>query len=191
MKPVALICIPALLMAAAPAQGKASAITYDCDTPSDHFSELLLPVPDGAVTLTGKVQVRKLAQFKQFAPMVRIGFVQSAGNPGEAPSDTDGIKIVAMPAKLVDKSIKDPGVLIQLLQWDEYVSGKEMESKPISVLPVGEALPFSMRLTATSISISFAGSDKSFATAINAPVVRVVCSTGEFLITDLLISPTG
>lgn len=191
VKSAALALLPVFLLTALPVQAKASAISYDCDTRGDHFSELLLPVPDGSVTVTGKVQVRDLAEFKKYAPLVRIGFAQSAGNPGEAPVDIAGIKITAMPAKLVDKSIKDPKLAIQLLQWDEFAGGKEVESEPINVLPVGEALPFSLRLTGTSVSINFAGSKRTFATEINSPVVRVICSTGEFLFTDLSISSTG
>lgn len=194
MKPVALaclstlVCLPALLAAIVPAQAKTSAITYDCDTPSDHFSELVLPVPDGAVTVTGKVQVRELAQIKQFAPLVRIGFGQSVDNPGSAPANIARIKITAMPAKLVDKSIKDPKLAVELLQWDEFAEGKEVEGEAIGVIPVGDALPFSLRLTGTSVAISFAGSEKTFATPITDPALRIVCSTGEFLVTDLKIS---
>ncbi|MBN8847687.1 MULTISPECIES: hypothetical protein [unclassified Sphingomonas] len=82
---------------ALPVTAAAKAITYDCDTSANHFSELSLPSPSVPFSVSGKVQLLTLAGSETYAPIARIQ-IASAAVPGRTPSAYAGFSLSAPPA---------------------------------------------------------------------------------------------
>ncbi|MBV1918065.1 MAG: hypothetical protein KUG65_08405 [Sphingomonadaceae bacterium] len=162
----------------------AAGITYDCDTAADHFSELVLPAGSGQFTVSGNVQMLAMADSKIFVPLFNIQ-VAAASSPGKAPASYAGFKLSALPAD--EKKTPSGAPAIQMLGWS--MSGMEDDILPHSLMTKpGTVQSFTMAYDGSTVSVKLGNDEKKFPLVISEPVVRVVCSTGEFLITDLIIS---
>ncbi len=90
-----------LFLAIALAAGTATAqsgppIVYDCDTAAGHFSELNLPAPGPAFTVTGRVQNLAVLRDKQYVPVARIA-VTNAAAPSPSDEAWSGFEYVVAP----------------------------------------------------------------------------------------------
>jgi hypothetical protein len=175
-----------LVCAALPQAASAAGITYDCDTATQHFSELVLPAPGQAFSVTGNVQMRNMADIKKFAPLARV-HISSATEPGQSPDLFAGFKLLALP---LDKRKAPNGAeAVEMLSFT--AKGKEDESMPMSVLRApGTTQPFKLTYNGSEVVVTLDGEIRSYPFKMAEPVVRVICSTGEFLFTDLTVTPT-
>lgn len=165
----------------------APAITYDCDTAASHFSELVLPTPAGSFTVTGQLQVNQLPLFDKFAPITRLMVVPGNIAPGSSAADLAGFSLNALPAKMVDKSVKDDKLMLQFVNWNATHDHKAEDFKPFGFAKAGDKLPFTLTYDGAAVTLSVAGEKTSIPLIVADPMVRIVCSTGEFLYTDLRI----
>lgn len=161
-------------------------ITYDCDTASDHFSELSLPVDAATFTVTGKAQLKTLAASATYAPIARVQIASSAA-PGQAPDVYAGFALTALP---VDAKKAPAGTTaVQMLGYS--VNGKEDDIIPFSLLTKpGTIQSFSLAYDGKAVVVNLGGEAKQLPLKTKEPVVRLICSTGEFLFTDLEIIPS-
>jgi len=169
-----------LLPAAATAEG----ITYDCDTAANHFSELVLPSAGTRLTISGNVQLNALAGSATFVPIARIQ-IASAAVPGQSPGAYAGFSLSALPADPKKTPSGDPAV--QMLSYNS--NGKEDELLPFTMTTKpGTVQSFTLSYDGSSVSVNLGKDTKSFPLKTAEPVVRIVCSTGEFLFTNLTMS---
>lgn len=185
MKSLVLPCIAGLAFLASPAAAAAAGITYDCDTAADHFSELVLPSPGASFVVSGSVQLRALARSKTYVPLARIQ-IASAGSPGQSPEAFAGFTLSALAAD----PKKTPGgeAAIQMLSYNS--AGAKDEPLPLSLTTrPGTVQPFTLSYDGSQVIVNLGKEARSFPLRAASPVVRIVCSTGEFLFTDLTIVP--
>ena len=77
---------------------------------------------------------------------------------------------------------------VQLLNYN--VQGKEDEVLPYSFMAKpGTVQPFTLIYDGSDLTVGLGNESKKIALSAVDPVIRIVCSTGEFLITDLAIKP--
>jgi hypothetical protein len=70
------------------------------------------------------------------------------------------------------------------------VNRKSDEVLPLSmVTKPGTVQPFRLSYDGNNVSVNLGTESKTFPLKVTEPVVRIVCSTGEFLLTDLKIVP--
>lgn len=173
-----------LALLASPTIIEAKGITYDCDTAANHFSELSLPVEGVKFTVSGKVQLNALAPSTNYTPLARVQIASSA-TPGMSPDVYAGFALAALPADAKKTSSGSPAV--QMLSYS--VNGKEDDLLPRSLLATpGTVQPFTLSYDGNKVVVELGAETKSFSLKTSDPVVRLVCSTGEFLFTDLTIT---
>ena len=69
-------------------------------------------------------------------------------------------------------------------------SGKDDEVLPLSLMTrPGTVQAFTLSYDGSQVIVNLGNEAKSFPLKAAEPVVRIVCSTGEFLFTDLTIKP--
>jgi hypothetical protein len=164
----------------------ATGITYDCDTAANHYSELVLPGPAGPFTVSGNVQLNALAEVTKYTPLARI-WISAASEPGHSPESYAGVSVMALP---IDAKRSPTGAPeIQMVAFN--VNGKEDQIEPLSMLmkPDGPQ-PFSLSFDGRNVLASIGNDQRTLPVNASAPVVRIVCSTGEFLFTDVTIQPS-
>jgi len=162
----------------------AKGIIYDCDTAADHFSELNLPVPGPSFTVSGNVQLNSLVSGTTYAPLTRVQ-IASAALQGHSPDAYAGFTLTALPAD----AKKTPSGLpaVQMLSYN--VNGKKDETIPLSLMTKpGTVQNFTLSYDGANVHVVLGKDEKSFPLKVTDPVVRLVCSTGEFLFTDLTIT---
>lgn len=186
MRALPLLAVAALAGAAFPVSARAAGITYDCDTASQHFSELVLPAPSSPFTVTGNLQLRTIAEVKKWAPLGRVD-ISSAFQPGASPEAFAGFSMIALP---IDKRKSPTGEeVVQALKFTNR--GAEDEMLPFSMLTKpGTVQPFKLTYSGSEVTVTLGEETRRFPLKTAEPVVRVICSTGEFLFTDLEIKPT-
>lgn len=91
-----------------------------------------------------------------------------------------------MPADKVQKGAKG---ILQLLQWQEATGSGTPKAKEVGILTEMTAVGFRFAFKNGEVQATFGDKQRTFKLAVKQPVVRLVCSTGEFLYTDLRISP--
>ena len=175
----------AVVPAAALAQTANPGITYDCDTATDHFSELSLPAGPAPFTVTGKVKMMTSATSKEYLPMARLAISNASADPS-GPSDEGwaGFEFIVGPAK----TGKAPS--IPALDFSTKTKGQTPDQSIIGITSATE-VPFSLTYDGAHVTVSVDGHDKQFDFTAAKPVVRITCSTGEFLYTNLVILPRG
>lgn len=163
----------------------AKGITYDCDTAAAHFSELALPAGSAPVTVTGNLQLREMAESQNWLPIARLALA-TAAEPGARPTQSAGFSLTVVPK---DKAKLPPGVdAVQMLSYN--ATGKEDEPLPLSLLAKpGTVQSFSLTYDGENVVIRLGDETKSIPLKTTEPVVRIICSTGEFLFTELTITP--
>lgn len=165
------------------AANAAGGITYDCDTAPGHFSELVIPAPPTPFTVSGNVKVNSIAKDKKWAPLTRLRIMSAPASPGATPTAYGGFKLTAL-------SGKDVGIaVVQGVSFD--TSGSETDVIPSSLQPTGAVQPFRLTYDGRTVNVEVAGQTRSFLIEANPSVVQVLCSTGEFLFTDLKVEPAG
>jgi hypothetical protein len=174
-------CAVALSALIVPVSASAAGITYDCDTAAGHFSDLLLPAPNGPFTVTGNIQVNRIAQDPKWAPLARVRIGSAEPAPGAAPDDYAGIEVMGLPGK----ELSLPFETVQAFSFD--LKGEKSEVVPKSIGAIGAPLPFRISFDGQSVSVNVAGESRTHPMKTGAPVVEVLCSTGEFLFTNLTI----
>ncbi|HEX8224205.1 MAG TPA: hypothetical protein VF605_10360 [Allosphingosinicella sp.] len=175
------LCTAGLALWATPAPVAGAGITYNCDTAADHFSELVLPSAEPAFVVSGTVQLRALARSKTYVPLARIQIASSSA-PGKSPQAFAGFSLsaVATDAK------KTSSEAIQMLSYN--ASGREDETLPLSLMvKPGTVQAFKLSYDGSQVTVNLGNEAKSFPLKTGEPVVRIICSTGEFLFTDLTI----
>jgi len=163
----------------------AAGITYDCDTAAGHFSDLVLPTPSGPFSVTGSVTVNRIASDRKWAPIARLRIGSAEPAPGRAPDNYAGIEITAVPGKSVSLAAET----VQIFSFD--VQGRDSEAIPTSLGATGTAQPFQISYDGKSVAVGVAGQTRTYQMSSGAPVVEIVCSTGEFLFSNLAIRPTN
>jgi hypothetical protein len=175
----------AALAAAASAPAAAAGITYDCDTAAGHFSELVLPAPGASFIVSGNVRLNTLAASKTYVPVVRIQIALPSA-PGQSPDAYAGFSLGVLPMDA--KKTPSGASAVQMLSY--VASGREDEALPLSIMTrPGTVQPFSLSYDGSQVSVGLGSEAKSFPLKTTEPVVRLICSTGEFLFTDLTIKP--
>lgn len=166
-----------------PAAASAAGITYDCDTAANHYSELVLPAPAGPFIVSGSVQLNALAEVSKYTPLARVQ-IASASVPGQSPESFAGISVMALPADAQKTSTGAPA--IQMVSFN--VNDKEDEIVPLSMLTKpGGAQQFSLSFDGRNVAASIGNDRRTLPVKASEAVVRIVCSTGEFLFTNLTI----
>lgn len=181
------IAVLGLLMMSATGQAQTQGITYDCDTASSHYSELALPIPAGPVTVTGKLKLNQIASIDKYTPMVRLA-IASASQPGDAPTDFAGFQLSAFPAAKLGVKTKDKKAVVQGLQWDETRGGQKIAHDMFGLTDDAPVYEFTLSFDGDAVAAKIGGEEQVMPLKPASPVVRIVCSTGEFLITDLVIA---
>jgi len=183
MKSILSLCVAGLALSAAPAA--AAGITYDCDTAADHFSELVLPSGSVPFTVSGNVKLNTLAGSKKFVPVTRVQIVDPAA-PGQQPSAAAGFSLGALP---MDAKKSPTGeAVVQMISYS--VNGKDDEFLPMSVMTKpGTVQPFVLTYDGSTVAVTLGKETKSIPMKAAAPALRIMCSTGEFLFTDLTVAP--
>jgi hypothetical protein len=181
------IGVAAAMIAAVPnaalAQARAdSGITYDCDTAANHYSELVLPAGAAPFTVTGKVKLLSVVASKEYVPIARLSISNASGQPGPADEGWAGFECMVAPAA------KGKTPTISALAFSRREVGKENDVD-IAGAPSGEDVPFTLAYDGARVSVNVDGHTKQFEFVSSKPVVRIVCSTGEFLYSDILIRP--
>ena len=178
------VALAAILL---PTTADAAGITYDCDTAANHFSELVLPAPSGSFTVSGMVQLNALAEASKYAPLARVQ-IASAFAPGQSPASYAGIAVLALPADARKTPSGSPA--IQMVAFS--VTGKDDEIVPLSALArPGGVQAFTLSFDGRNVSADIAAERRNFPISAPSSVVRFVCSTGEFLFTNVTIQPAG
>ncbi len=178
-------CVSGLALLAFPQVALAQGITYDCDTAANHFSELALPAGGASFTVSGNVKLNALAGSKDYVPLVRIQ-ITSPTAPGQSPAVFGGFSLSALPVD--SKKMPSGERAVQMLSWN--ATGKEDEILPMTMFTKpGTVQPFTLSYDGSNVSVTLGPESKSFPLKTAEPVVRIICSTGEFLLTDLVIKP--
>jgi hypothetical protein len=185
MKSILCMCAAGLALSALPMRAVAAGITYDCDTAADHFSELVLPSIGAPFTVSGNVQLNALAGSTTYVPIARIQIASSAA-PGQPPNVYAGFSLSALPADA--KKMPSGDSTIQMLSYSS--NGNKDEVLPLSMMTKpGAVQPFTLSFDGSKVSVNLGNEAKDFPLKTSEPVVRIVCSTGEFLFTNLTIKP--
>jgi hypothetical protein len=168
--------------------GRASAqtpdgIRYDCDTAANHFSELVLPAIPAPFIVTGKVRLMTLAASTKYVPMTQLAISTASDKPGPADEDLAGFKYIVAPTAR-DK----PPSLPFLAFVTQKASGKD-NGMQILAKPSDAEVAFTLLYDGADVTVIIDGHEKKFELKATRPVVRITCSTGEFLYSDLRIRP--
>lgn len=122
---------------------------------------------------------------KTYVPLARIQ-ISSPSAPGQSPEAFAGFTLAALPADA--KKTSSGAAAVQMLSYN--ASGKEDELLPLSLMTKpGTIQPFTLAYDGSQVIVNLGTEAKSLPQKAAEPVVRIVCSTGEFLFTDLVIKP--
>lgn len=166
------------LALAVPAPASAGGITYDCDTAASHFSELTLPT-SGAFQATGKIRLMSVAKSKDFATLARVLVTNDQDTPG--PSNEGWAGFTFMTVYDAKKSL--PSILIAT----HRDKGSDPTDETLGLAKDGD-VDFSLTYDGSRVEVRIGDYSARMAFSAERPALRIVCSTGEFLIHDLVIA---
>lgn len=170
------------LLAAAPV-AHAQGITYDCDTAAGHFSELTLPAGSVPFTVSGKVKLNATAKDKTYIPSTKL-IIADATETGQPADVYAGFTLGVLP--LDPKKAPAGRSAVQVLGFS--VNGKDDEILPKSLeVQLGTVQPFRLTYDGSTVAVTLGDESRNFSVKASKPIVRLICSTGEFLYTDLQI----
>jgi hypothetical protein len=166
-----LAAIAGLSVLVAAGEAKAQKLEYDCDTTPEHYSELKLTQSGPAYAVTGSLSARRLYRGKRFAPIGSVNL-----------SAADGSWSVRI--SLIGYATESDKVVTGQLR---IIRNGKAEEPSLGVFEVGKPVHFALSLAADGKgSASLGGQTLPVAVQATGPVTAsVVCSTGEFLFTDL------
>jgi hypothetical protein len=168
------------------AQAAPAGITYDCDTAADHYSELVLPAPAGQFVVKGKVKILTTEKNTTFVPQTRLVIGNPPANPGAASTTSAGFSLTALPAKAVGIKAATKDAIVQFTQLENTRDGKRTEAEPTGIGAPAE-IPFAVTYDGTAVTTKASENSGATPLQLGSAVVRITCSTGEFLYTDLVI----
>ena len=122
----------------------------------------------------------------EWAPLTRIQIAQSSENRDDL-KDLAGFVFAALPAKFVDRKIKDKNKIIRFLTWDEKESGVDKGHENIRLDDIEDVIKFSISVSGTEVRGRFADKEQVMYLHATDPIIRIVCSTGAFEYTELKI----
>lgn len=155
----------------------AKGIVYDCDTAANHFSELSLPAAQ-TFTVSGRLQLLNMAASKQYAPLARLSVSNGTDQPGPSGEGWAGFEFINLPGS--------KGLPTGLLQSTVLIKGTAKQDGALGVASSRD-VAFSLRFDGTQVSMKIDGHETTLPFKADRPVVRIVCSTGEFLFYDMEI----
>ena len=123
------------------------------------------------------------AASKEYLPLARLAISNASDQPGPSEQGWAGFEYDMVPA---DK--KTPATAI--LASSTFEAGKKVEMHPFAI-PGAAEISFSLAYDGTHVTMTVDGHEKQLDFVATRPVVRIVCSTGEFLYANLLIRPRG
>ena len=158
-------------------------IRYDCDTAANHFSELVLPVIPAPFIVTGKVKLMTLVASKDYVPMTQLAISSASDKPGPAEEDLAGFQYIIAP------TARDKPPSLPFLAFVTQKAGGKDKATQIIAKPGDMEVAFTLLYDAADVTVIIDGHEKKFELKATRPVVRITCSTGEFLYSDLRIRP--
>ena len=150
--------------------GNAKPMTYGCDTAADRFSALEQQVDLRTFTLSTQIQPNEFRK-GEYAPLAQI-YLESADEKNR------------WAVKLIAPGHKAKAALVFLERTE---NGKEEEPFPIGSVKLGEKLSISLKVT-DGKKISFKIGDLDGNPEMNlgeTASLAVICSTGDFIFSDL------
>ena len=163
-----------------PAAASAGAITYDCDTAANHYSKLTFPMSK-SFAASGKMRLLTMAPSKEYAAMARIVVTNDVPVPGPSDEDWAGFSF----SNIATFKPAVPG----LLQTTDQKKGAKANETTLGIASASE-IAFSLSYDGTTVSLEVDGHRSATPLAAHTPALKIVCSSGEFLIHDLVIENT-
>ncbi|HVR91083.1 MAG TPA: hypothetical protein VHG29_08340 [Novosphingobium sp.] len=158
----------------------AKGVTYDCDTAAGHFSELSLPASP-AFTVSGHLQILNLAQSKQYAPLARLTVSNATDVVGPSSEGWAGFEFMNLPG--------NKGLSTGFLESTSLAKGGTKQNTVLGIASSRD-VAFSLTFSGNSVRMNIDGHENSIPFNADRPIVRISCSTGEFLFYDMEIVPT-
>jgi hypothetical protein len=165
---------------ASPVAASAGAITYDCDTAANHYSELTFPA-SRSFAASGKIRLLTMAPSKEYAAIARIVLTNDVPVPGPSDEDWAGFSF----SNIATFKPAVPG----LLQTTNRKKGAKAEETTLGIASASE-IAFRLSYDGALVSLEVDGHRSATPFAAHTPALKIVCSTGEFLIHDLMIENT-
>jgi hypothetical protein len=163
-------------------------ITYDCDTAANHYSELSLPPGAVPFTVSGKVKLLSIVPGQDYVTMTRLSISNATPQPGPSSEGWAGFQI-----SVPKRSARQSGValLSTSLRPKGGANATEALARPVVIEKAEDLqeLQFTLTYDGEQAIVRLGESQKTLEFAAPQPIVRIVCSTGEFLYTDLVIRP--
>ena len=163
-------------------------IAYDCDTAANHYSELSLPSGEVPFTVSGKVKLLSIIPGQDYVTLTRLSISNAAPQSGPSNEGWAGFQV-----GVLKRSAKQPGMALvsSTLRETGGDNATEALAPPVVVENVDDLqeVQFTLRYDGRQATVRIGDSEKVLAFAAPRPIVRIVCSTGEFLYTDLVIRP--
>lgn len=158
-------------------------IRYDCDTAANHFSELLLPAGPAPFIVTGKVKPMTLAPSKEYVPMTQLAISSASDTPGPADGDLAGFEYIVSP------TAKGKPPTLPFLAFVKRKAGRKDKATQMVAKPSSAEVAFTLLYDGADATVIIDGHQTKIELKATRPVVRITCSTGEFLYSNLLIRP--
>jgi len=166
----------------ASAQDSAAAGTrYDCDTPANRFSDLTIPAGRPPFVVTGRVRAASAARSDQFVPLTRLVISSTAGT-GATSEGWAGFEYAVFPDTAA------PAQRGPQLGFTLRAAGGANSAQPAGA-PSGREVAFSLLYDGVGVLAIVDGKARKMPFTVAAPAIKIVCSTGEFVYSDLRISP--
>lgn len=162
---------------AAPTAAQERGVTYNCDTAADHYSELTFPT-ESSFRATGKVRLLSMAKSEEYATIARLVVTNDQDVPGPSHEGWAGFTFLNM-AGLEDPV---PGLLLAT----QREKGAKAEEETFGIASDDE-VSFELSYDGKQVDLQVDGHSATMPFTAHTPALRIVCSTGSFLIHDLVI----
>jgi len=160
-----------------PAAAQARGVTYNCDTAANHYSELTFPTGD-SFRASGKVRLLNIVKSKKYATIARLVVTNDQEVPGPSDEAWAGFTFL----NLADLDEPVPGLLL----GTRREKGQEADEENFGIAS-GTEVTFELSYDGEEVNLQVDGHSTTIPFIAHTPALRIVCSTGEFLIHDLVI----
>ncbi len=158
----------------------AKGITYNCDTAANHFSELSLPASQ-VFTVSGRLQLLNMAKSKEYAALARLTVSNATAQTGPSPEGWAGFEFMNLPGS--------KGLPTGILVSTALTKGATKQGATLGIASSRD-VAFTLTFTGDAVKMNIDGREAQIPFKAEQPIVRIVCSTGEFLFYDMEILPT-
>lgn len=172
----------AALVSFDPAFAQAPGMTYDCDKGANHFSNLVLPAPDGPFVVSGHVEVKHEPLTADAAPMARVSIGKVRTAPEQPPPVMVGFQAIALGVK----ALKPPPPSLDTAETIQFVDWKEQagtlfanKGKRFGIASNNGGLDFSLTFSAGTVTGKVGGEEYRFTLAVPHPVVMLMCANED------------